>query len=81
MSVRDVAEGLVQRLRAGDFAGAIERYYGDDIVSIESVGTPEYPAETRGLEAVRKKNEEWSRNNEVHSFDVKGPYKPDHYRY
>jgi hypothetical protein len=74
MSVKEVAQGLVDRVRQGDFNGAIDQYYDDRIVSIESVGTPEMPAEMHGIEAVRKKNESWSEDNEVHGFDVQGPY-------
>jgi hypothetical protein len=74
MAVKDVAQGLVSRVREGDFDGAIEQYYDDRIVSIESAGSPEMPAELHGIDAVRKKNEWWSRNNEVHSFEVQGPY-------
>lgn len=74
MSVQDVANGLVERCRQGDSAGAIDRYYADDIVSVESVGTPELPAEVHGIEAVRGKNEWWAENNEVHTFEVEGPF-------
>jgi ketosteroid isomerase-like protein len=77
MAVRDVAEGLVERCRRGDFMGAIDRYYDDDVVSVESVGSPEYPAELRGLDEVRAKNERWSESNEVHAVEVQGPYVGD----
>ena len=77
MAVRDVAEGLVERCRRGDFMGAIDRYYDDDVVSVESVGSPEYPAEQRGLDEVRAKNERWSESNEVHAVEVQGPYVGD----
>jgi hypothetical protein len=77
MAVREVAEGLVERCRQGDFMGAIERYYGDDIVSIEPVSTPEAPAEMRGIDAIRKKNEWFGENHEIHTVDVAGPYVGD----
>lgn len=74
MSVRDVATGLVERCRQGDFMGAIDQYYADDIVSVESVSTPEMPAELRGLASVRGKNEWWAENNEVHGVEIAGPF-------
>lgn len=77
MSVKDVANGLVERCRKGDFTGAVETFYDDDIVSVEAAGTPEYPAETRGKDKVRAKNEKWMENTEVHSFNVEGPFVGD----
>lgn len=74
MSVRDVATGLVERCRRGDFMGAIDQYYADDIVSMESVSTPEMPAEMRGLDSVRGKNEWWAENNDVHGVEIEGPF-------
>jgi hypothetical protein len=74
LSVENVANGLVDRVRQGDFMGAIEQYYADDIVSVESVATPEMPAELRGIEAVRGKNEWWGQNHDVHGFEVEGPF-------
>ncbi|MGH7502731.1 MAG: SnoaL-like domain-containing protein [Longimicrobiales bacterium] len=74
MSVKDVADGLVERCRQGDFLGAVDRFYGDDIVSIEPVGSAEVPAELRGKTAVRGKNEWWDENHQVHSVDVRGPF-------
>jgi len=74
MSIKDVADGLVAQCRKGDFLGAVDRFYGDDIVSIEPVGGPDMPAEIRGKEAVRRKGEWWEQNFEVHNVEVNGPY-------
>jgi hypothetical protein len=77
MSVNDVARGLVESCRQGDFLGAIDRFYDDDIVSIEPVGTDAMPAELHGLDAVRQKNEWWDQNFDMHDVQVKGPYVGD----
>jgi hypothetical protein len=74
MSVNDVARGLVDRCKQKDFLGAVERFYDDEIVSVEPVGTDEMPAELHGKDAVRKKGEWWDQNYEVHDVQVKGPY-------
>jgi len=41
---------------------------------VEAQGTPEMPAQMKGLEAIRGKNKWWGENNEVHSANVDGPF-------
>ena len=74
MSVSEVADGLVNLCRQGKFMEAIAQYYSDDIVSVEPVGGPDMPAEQRGIEAIKGKNQWWAENHEVHGLTVKGPY-------
>lgn len=76
-STAAVAEELVALCREGRNFDAISKFYARDIVSIESVGNEEMPAEMRGIDAVRKKNDWWVENNEVHSVDVNGPFVGD----
>ena len=38
------------------------------------MGSPEMPAEMKGLDTIRKKNEWWFANNELHGGEVKGPF-------
>lgn len=73
-STTAVAEELVALCRAGKNAEAIEKFYSPTIVSIESVGSESMPAEMRGIDAIRKKNEWWNANNEIHSAEVQGPF-------
>jgi ketosteroid isomerase-like protein len=73
-STNAVAQELVTLCRAGRNLDAINNFYAPTVVSIESVGTDEYPAETRGIDAIRAKNERWFRENEVHSANVIGPF-------
>ncbi len=77
MSVRDVANGLVEKCRVGDFMGAITQYYDDDIVSIEPVGNEQMPAEIRGKDNVLGKNQWFIDNMEVHENQVDGPFVGD----
>ena len=74
MSVSQVANGLAALCREGRFLDAVDRYYSDDIVSVEPIGSPEMPAEQKGIEAVKGKNEWWVENHEVHELAVRGPY-------
>ena len=69
-STATVAEELTAFCRAGRNIDAINTLYSRDIVSVESMGNAQMPAETRGLDAIRKKNEWWAANNEVHSAEV-----------
>ena len=69
-----VAEELVSYCRSGRNIDAINTLYSPDIVSVESMGNAQMPAETRGLDAIRRKNEWWAANNEVHSSEVDGPF-------
>jgi len=73
-STATVARELVELCRAGRNEEAIEKLYAPDIVSIESAGNEQMPAEMRGIDAIRGKNEWWVQNNEVHSAKVIGPF-------
>jgi ketosteroid isomerase-like protein len=53
---------------------AIDKLYSKDVVSIEAQGSPEMPAEMRGIDKIRGKNQWWFENNEVHSTTVEGPF-------
>jgi|KBSSwiStaDraftv2_1062776.scaffolds.fasta_scaffold86045_2 ketosteroid isomerase-like protein len=69
-----VAEELADLCRAGKNLDAINKLYSPSIVSIEPVSGPDMPAETRGIDAIRKKNELWFETNDIHSVDADGPF-------
>ncbi|MFN2399485.1 MAG: SnoaL-like domain-containing protein [Gemmatimonadaceae bacterium] len=73
-SVTAVAQELVALCRAGRNLDAIAELYSPKIVSVEPVGSAEMPAEMTGIDAVRRKNEWWIENNEVHSAEANGPF-------
>jgi len=77
MSVAEIANDLVSLCRAGKNMEAIEKYYGKDIVSVESASSPDMPAEMRGIEAIKGKNKWWFENHEMHSTEANGPYVGD----
>src|SRR5262247_4857716 len=72
-----IAQELVTLCRKGQNADAINRLYSRDIVSVEPVSGPNMPAEMKGIDAIRKKNEWWAENNDVHSVEVNGPFLGD----
>lgn len=74
MSTAEVAKGLVDLCRQGKYMGAIEKYYSDKIVSVESAEFPGMPAEMKGIEAIKGKTKHFEENNEIHSAEVKGPF-------
>jgi len=69
-----IARELVALCQAGRNQEAIEKFYSPNIVSVESVGNEEMPAELRGIDAIRGKNEWWVQNNEIHSAKATGPF-------
>ncbi len=69
METTEVAKGLVEMCRQGQFAEAIEAYYGEHIVSVEGNGEA-----TAGLDAVRGKSQWFMENHEVHGAVVEGPF-------
>ncbi|NNM32368.1 MAG: nuclear transport factor 2 family protein [Gemmatimonadetes bacterium] len=74
MSVQEVANGVIGMCREGQNLAAIDKFYAQDIVSVEPVGSPEMPAEMNGIDAIRGKNQWWVENHEVHNAVVEGPY-------
>jgi len=69
-----VAEELVALCRAGRNMDAIDAFYSPQIVSVESMGNEQMPAETTGIDAIRAKNQWWAENHEVHSAQGDGPF-------
>lgn len=72
MNTQDVANDLVALCREGKFAEAGEKYWADDVLSVEP-GEGDM-AQMRGKEATRGKGEWWEANHEVHGVQVDGPY-------
>jgi hypothetical protein len=66
MSIQDIAADLTALCKAGKFDEAGEKYWADDVVSIEAM--PGDMARIAGKAAVRGKGEWWAANNEVHGF-------------
>jgi len=62
MTPMDVGTKLVELCRSGDFRGALDACYGEDIVSVEAVDMSGQGRETQGLEAARESLSEadWS---------------------
>lgn len=71
MNTQEVAHDVVSLCKAGKFDQAGEKYWAEDVVSIEPMGEN---AESRGKQAARAKGEWWSKHHDVHEVKVEGPY-------
>jgi len=74
MDTKQVGEKLVALCREGKNVEAVDTLYSPDIVSVEAMGNPDMPAEQRGIDAIRGKNQWWLNTHEIHSASAEGPY-------
>lgn len=74
MDTKEVGEKLIALCKQGKNLDALDQLYSPDIVSVEAMGSAEMPAEMRGIDAIRGKNQWWYDNNEVHSGSAVGPF-------
>lgn len=71
-TTHEIAEDLVAMCKRGEFDASGEKYWAEDVVSLEPM--PGDMAEIRGKAGVRAKGEWWVANHEVHNVTVEGPY-------
>ena len=71
MNTQEIATDLVTLCRQGKFDEAGDKYWAEDVVSIEAMGDER---EARGKPAVRAKGEWWNRTFKVDDVQVEGPY-------
>jgi ketosteroid isomerase-like protein len=74
MNTREVGDKLVELCRQGRNVEAVDSLYSNDVVSVEAFGNDQMPAEIRGIDKVRGKNEWWLENNEIHTASAEGPF-------
>ena len=64
-------QAALKLFKQGKFAECGEKYWADDVVSVEAMGDN---AESHGKGAARAKGEWWSQHHDVHDVKVEGPY-------
>jgi ketosteroid isomerase-like protein len=74
MTVQDIANDLVALCREGKFAESGEKYWAQDVLSVEAGAPPGGDPASRGIDAARGKGEWWASNHDVHGVEVEGPY-------
>ncbi len=72
MTTDDVARAFADLCRRGKHAEAGERFWDENVVSIEAMDGP--MARCEGLAAVRAKTEWWTANHTVNGGSTDGPY-------
>lgn len=71
----EVAAGFTALWRVGEFRAAGEKYWADDVVSIEPRALPDGTrAECRGIDAVRRKNLRWCSTHGIEDLSLDGPF-------
>lgn len=73
-NAKQVGTKIAELCRQGKGMAAIETYYADNVVSIESVAMGDGSREVSGKQAVIGKSKWWEENHEVHSAEVNGPF-------
>lgn len=74
MNTMEIARKLVELCKQGKNMEALDTLFAEDMVSVEAVTMSGMEQEAKGLAAVKKKNEWWGANHEVHSASVTGPW-------
>lgn len=70
----EVGKKLVDLCNKGENLKAVDTLYSPNIVSVETHDMPDMPAKMEGIAAIRKKNQWWLDNHEVHSGKALGPW-------
>jgi hypothetical protein len=74
MTTQQIANRLIELCRKGDWQTVQKELFAKDAVSIEQFESPGFDKETRGIDAIRKKGEQWEQMvEEVHGLKVSDP--------
>jgi hypothetical protein len=74
MTTKEVAQRLVALCREGKVEIAQRELYADDAINIEPYGTPTFPKETKGLDALIEKGHKFTALIEqVHAVSISDP--------
>jgi ketosteroid isomerase-like protein len=74
MTLKDIAEALVDGCRTGKERANLDRLYHPDAVSVEAADYSGQGRETAGLDGIKGKHDWWDSAMEVHSAEVEGPF-------
>lgn len=72
MDTSEVAKAFAALCKAGNFEEAGERFWAEDVVSLEPMEGP--MARLEGRAAVKGKSDWWYKAHEVHSAEAEGPF-------
>jgi SnoaL-like domain len=72
MTTQEIAEASATLCKAGKFEEAGERFWAEDVVSVEPMAGD--MAVLKGKPAVKGKGDWWYANHDIHSAETHGPY-------
>jgi ketosteroid isomerase-like protein len=72
MTTQEIAEAFAALCKAGKFEEAGERFWAEDVVSIEPMAGE--MAVLRGKAAVQGKGAWWYANHDIHATETEGPF-------
>lgn len=74
-AIDDVARDFTSMLRLGQFEAAGEKYWSDDVTSVEPVDLPGgTPAVVSGIKALRDKSNSWFGASRIDDLCIDGPF-------
>lgn len=71
MNAKELAKEFTDLCAKGEFAVAGERFWSDEVVSLEAMG--EMPVATSKA-AVKQKSAWFAANNQIHDLTIEGPF-------
>ena len=74
MTAMDIGKELVALCRQGKSMDAIAQLYSPGIESVEAMANPHIGQVQKGIEAVKRKNQWWVENHQIHNVEMNGPF-------
>jgi ketosteroid isomerase-like protein len=74
MTVSEIAHDLVAICKTGDFATPGEKYWAEDVISVEAGAPPGVDPASHGKAAAAAKGEWWVNTHTINSTGVEGPW-------
>lgn len=74
MTTLEIGKTLVTLCNQGRNQEAIDRLYAANVESVEPIAMPGMGQTQKGIEAIKRKNQWWAENHEVHGGVGEGPF-------
>ena len=74
MTTREIADQLVELCKQNRNNEVVDKFYADDVVTVEACEMGDGPRQMLGIDAVRQKHEHWYANFEPQREEIRGPF-------